>query len=140
MNSLQYNSTRIWNRVRETEDLWFQCVALAKHRTKAILWLSLSSFWGSAINWWITWSPFNKKRKRIINSPTNFPKENDVIFFRKTPTNQRWHVACVMKADINTITVCEQNWGKWTWTWLWTDAIRIKTYKYTDVLWRFTLC
>lgn len=139
MTAKQYLDIYLWTRYAE-QWYWYECVALVKHRTKAILWLSLSSFWWSAINWWITGSPFNKKRKRIINSPTNFPKENDVIFFRKTPTNQRWHVACVIKADINTITVCEQNWGKWTWTWLWTDAIRVKTYKYTDVLWRFTLC
>lgn len=139
MKPKHYLDVYLWTRYAEP---WYEyeCVWWVKHMVSKIHNRTLSSFWGSAISWWITWSPFNKSWTRIRNEANNFPKQWDVIFFDKTRNSPRWHVAMVYQADANSVLVIEQNWvgSKTGLKW---DAIRLKTYNYLSpkCLWWFTL-
>ena len=139
MKAKQYLDVFLWRRVKE-EWYEYECVWFAKHAVSKIHKRTLSSFWWSAISWWISWSPFNKSRTRIYNKPELIPKQGDVIFFDATRNNRRWHVAIVYQADANSVLVIEQNWV-WTKSGLKWDAIRLKTYNYLSprCLWWFTL-
>lgn len=139
MRAKQYLDLFLWKRVNEPWYL-YECVWLAKHFVSKVHKRTLSSFWWSAINWWISWSPFNKSRTRVTNDPNRVPKQWDVIFFDRTRNNKRWHVAIVYEANVNEVLVIEQNWI-WSKTGLNWDAIRLKTYNYLNprCLWWFTL-
>ena len=122
MNTSEYAVKYRWEWIKETEDLWYQCVASSKHAIKQIFNIQLGRFWGTARTGWDnventfpehTWD-------RIVNdfnNPDQTPLPGDVIFF-DTPSSMD-HVATVLKAPKweNKITVIEQNvWngdGEW---------------------------
>ena len=139
MTIKQFLDVYLWTRYKEP---WYEyeCVGWVKFIVSKIHKRSLSSFWWSAISWWITWSPFNKSWTRVENKIDRIPKPWDVIFFDKTRWNQRWHVWVVHSADLKSVLIIEQNWV-WSKTGLKWDAIRLKTYNYLSpkCLWRFTL-
>ena len=70
----------------------------------------------------------NSKFTKIKNSPTNFPKKSDIIFWGKDRNGVAGHCAIVEKATKNSITVFEQNYdGK--------GGVRTHTYNnYDNVL------
>lgn len=139
MTAKQYLDMYLWTRYAE-QWYWYECIGWVKHMVSKIHKRILAWFWWSAINWWISWSPFNNSWQRVKNSPEAVPSQWDVIFFDKTRWNIWWHVWMVYQADKSTVTVIEQNWvgSKTGLKW---DAIRLKTYNYLSpkCLWWFTL-
>lgn len=71
--------------------------------------------------------------KWVKNTPLWVPKPWDIVIF-STPV-ATWHIAVVVRANINSVRFFEQNGGKWSGTWLWTDACRERTLPYKTVLW-----
>lgn len=125
-------------KINETEDLWTQCVALAKHFTKEVIWVSLWAFWGSAKNGWDnTSNTFSFDWEKITNdssNPKQVPQVGDVIFWTTWPYSIYWHVGIVLKAKKweNKITVINQNAGGGDWKGD-DDAVKIQEYSYKDV-------
>lgn len=98
----------IWKYIRETVSLWYQCVAWAKVYCK-LRWYSIRSFGWSAINGWITWSPFDDTWKKVIYTWFNSPKEGDVIFWKQGIDG---HVAIANKFCYPFLfRYTDQNWG-----------------------------
>lgn len=103
-------------RYRETPELWYQCVALAKLFFEEVYWIKGLSFWGSALTWW------NKKGNlQDILDIVVQPQEWDMVFFNKTPTNIHGHVGIYHDQK----TLLEQNWWNWNGDGLWANAIRL---------------
>lgn len=124
--------------IKETEDLGIQCVALAKHFTKEVIWVSLWAFWGSAKNGWAnTSSTFSSDWEKIPNdtsNPKQVPVPWDIIFWTTGQYITYWHVGIVMKAKKweNKITVINQN----TWSWDGKgqdDCVKIEEYSYLNI-------
>jgi hypothetical protein len=119
-------------RWQESDQLWYQCVALAKLYAQEVYWVSLGRFGGSALAWrenglrtfdvWL--------RQKVANDPNLAPVQWDIIFFDKTKENKYGHVAVVDIADLNEAKVVEQNGGRGSGKWLGTDCIRLRTYNY----------
>lgn len=127
----------------------FQCVGQVKWYNQEVLWFTLWTFWGSAKTWWQnnsnTFDP--KYWKWVKNSPINFPKQGDTIFFdipaHRAFINNKYivvdydHVAIVHLADRNNVTVIEANAtgreGNVKW-----DEIKLTTYNYSRVIGWFT--
>ena len=135
----QFLFTHEWDKIEEVW-YWAQCVALVKAYTKEVLWVTLWSFWWSANNWYKNIANTFKLDmwKKIPNTPQAIPEKWSLIFFKWSNLSEYWHVAIVLYADINNITVIEQNWGNWTWTGTWADAIRTHEYNYSQVQWWMT--
>lgn len=120
----------IGKRYAESKELGHQCVSLVKLFAQES-WFPIKWFSGSALKWWQTGSPFvGTEWKRVENSPTSVPKQGSIIFFDKTTSNPYGHVAVVDSADVNNITLVEQNAGSGNWDWLWANAITRRTVKY----------
>lgn len=121
--------------IRETIQLWTQCVAIVKHYVKDVIGISLGRFWGSAKTGW-----FNKsntfpssdwiRTPNDISNSNQLPSVGDVIFFK---TNTQWdHVAIVRKTfKENKVEVFEQNTGNWDGKG-YDDRARVNTYTYND--------
>lgn len=111
---------------------WAQCVWRCKVAWKELYWIQLGSYWGSAINGRNNITDIFTGYKRSIEW---IPQEWDMIFFNMF--QPYGHVAIVVHADSLSIEVIEQNWSRWSGTGTWDDAIRLKTYSYDTVLWRY---
>lgn len=124
--------------IKETEDLGTQCVALAKHFIKEVIWVSLWAFWGSAKNGWEnTSNTFSSDWEKITNDSSNskqVPQPGDIIFFTTWPYSKYGHVWIVLKAKKweNKITVINQNTGSGDGKGS-DDAVKIQEYSYKDV-------
>jgi len=120
-----------------SNDYWAQCVLLVKTFSKEVLWINLWYFWWSAINGWYNKSDTFKSNlwDKIPNTPEWVPELWSIIFFKWQWFSQQYgHVAVVSEADVNRVTVIEQNGWAGTWSWLWDDAIRTHTYSYSWVV------
>lgn len=123
----------------ENAQFWFQCVSRAKKAIRELYWITLWSFWWSAHNWFITGSPFTAPWwTKFVNTPEKVPVPWSVIFRSKSWQLPYWHVAIVLSADVDTVTVQEQNWADWSWNWLLWNAIRTKQHSYHGVSWWYT--
>lgn len=148
MNHQEFVKYRIWKWYNEW--FWFQCVAGAKIYVKEVYWINLKSFSWSALNWFLTWSPFVwLPFKKVLNTPTWVPKVWDIVFFDKMSYNPYWHVAIVDEWTTPTIlNVIEQNtgksgkvWNKKAWDGIWEDDmfwLNTYNYKTPKVLWWYT--
>ena len=124
--------------IYETKAYWTQCVALAKHYSQNVIWVTIWSFGGSAKTWWEnksnTFPEFLWDRiPNDIKKPEQVPQIWDIIFF-ETGT-QYDHVAIVQQAPawVNQIKVFEQNTGNWDGSW-YDDRARVNTYTYNNCL------
>jgi hypothetical protein len=115
-------------RYREPWISTYECVGWSKKYCEEAHWITWLSFGGSAFNGWGWQWNLDKFFTKVWH-----PKQGDLAFFNKTPTNPYWHVAVVN----DTTTICEQNWWKGSWTGLWSDAIRISKPP-LNVLWYMT--
>jgi hypothetical protein len=69
--------------------------------------------------------------QRIPNTPTGVPPQGAIIIFDAASANPHGHVGICVSADLNTVTILEQNGGKGSGTGTGADVIRQRTYKYT---------
>jgi hypothetical protein len=67
---------------------------------------------------------------RIANQPKLVPPQGAIIVFDSAKKNAAGHIAIVDKANLNEITVLEQNGGSGNGDGQGTNAIRLKTYSY----------
>lgn len=123
----------------ENAQFWFQCVSRAKKAIRELYWITLWSFWWSAHNWFITWSPFTAPWwTKFVNTPDKFPVPWSVIFRSKSWQLPYGHVAIVISADANNITVQEQNAKTGNGQWIGGDAITTRTHDYRWVSWWYS--
>ena len=95
---------------RETVKLGYQCVAWVKEYCSKRGY-PIRSFWGTAINGWNTWSPFDSTWTKVIYTWFNSPSEGDVIFWSEKRCTD-WHVAIANKFCYPFIfRYTDQNWG-----------------------------
>lgn len=70
----------------------------------------------------------NDNYNKVANSPTGVPNQGDIIVWNRNMGGGYGHIAVVDSADVNTVTVIEQNGGAGSGTGTGSDAIRIRTY------------
>ena len=106
-----------------------QCVDFARQYCSDT-WTPIGTFGWSAINCWNTGCAFDKKWKRVIKTPTNFPNAGDLVFWK---TGQYGHVAIWDNwSSVKFLNVIEQNGATGNGKWQGGDAIRRKTYDYKN--------
>ena len=112
---------------------WFQCVDLARQHAKD-MWNPIGTFWGSALNGWLTGSPFiGTKWERVVNTVTAVPKEWDIVFLNKTASNPYWHVAVAWEGCTGSkLFLVEQNAGTWNGDGKNGNKITLREIKYND--------
>ena len=147
MNHQEILKQWLWGKYQQSPAFWYQCVAFAvlynKLRYNAAVW---RFGWVWAYTWWLNtnhtfWPEFD----RIPNWPTLVPQQGDTIIFKNMWRERlkngtivvHWHIAIVDSADLNTVTVVEQNWAHWLWKWTDWDEIRLHRYDYSNVCWRY---
>lgn len=101
-------------------------------------WNPIGWFNGSAYQWWVTWSPFDKKKwNRIEYKNWLYPNPWDVVFFAPTKTNPYGHVAIWDAwSDVAKLCIVEQNAGSWNWDGRWANAIKKSTVTYNGKRWQ----
>lgn len=110
---------------------WYQCVDWAKQFVLEQYGIQLGSFWGSALNGWNTWSPFDSTWTRVNYQPNLIPEIGDIVFLNKTPHNPYGHV-CVADNNSTYTTLCiiEENAGNGNWDGKWDNAITQRSIPY----------
>lgn len=136
MNHEQYKQQRLGKRVDFDNSFGFQCVDLARHYMREVHKYNSGTFSWSAINWYNTGSPFDNSREKKVWFV--WVKQGDIVFQNPNKQNPYWHVAICDSINRNTIIVLEQNWETWRWLWLWADAIRLKSYPLSTIVWYYT--
>lgn len=108
-----------------------ECVYWAKLYCKE-RWYPIKAFGGSAWNGWKTGCPFDSKWKRIVKTPTNYPKEGDIIFWSEGRC-LNWHVAVANGlSNPMLLRYSDQNWtGK-------QDPIQNRWWTYKNIVGWFT--
>lgn len=126
MNHKETTKKWYWKKYRETVALGYQCVAWAK-KYCAERWYPIKWFWGSAIQWWITWSPFDNTWERIESTPFNYPSEGDIVFWANPPYGHVW----VANNFCNPVVLrCSDQNGGWN-----EESIQPRWLSYKNVLW-----
>lgn len=140
MNLDEYIKLRVGTWVKENDYFWYQCVAQVKDYSKNVLWVTLWSFWGTALTGWYNRSDTFKESvwDKIINNPKDInqvPRKWDIIFFSwPTYAGHVWVVSNQPRGGDLTFEIINQN--VWNWDWIWEDDyIKISTYNYSLVLW-----
>jgi hypothetical protein len=113
---------------------WYQCNDLTRKRLQ-VIWLPQYKPLGDNGVKYIAQYPSKylvEPLKWVKNTPLWVPKPWDIVILSQ-PT-ATGHIAVVVRADINSVRIFEQNGGKWSWTWLWVDACRERTLTYKTVL------
>lgn len=94
----------------------------------------IGTFWGSALNGWLTGKPFiGTKWERVTNTTTAIPKEWDIVFLDKTASNPYGHVAVAGEGCTGSkLVLIEQNAGTWNGDGKNGNKITMRTIKYND--------
>lgn len=141
MNHQEARDKWVGNRYRQTVKLGYQCVAWAIKYVAERWRTPLKRFWGvGAYQWWVNNNgTFDvKSYQKVANDPNLVPSQGDIIIFKQSKGNWwHWHIAVVDSADINYVTVIEQNAVEWNGDWEWWDEIRIHTYNYDWIVGRW---
>lgn len=124
-----------WKRIDYDSAFWYQCVDLMRKWLDKIWYVQpkkLGNNWVIKIaqnpNYYLA-----TPEDWIPNTPEWVPAPGDVVIFNKP--SDTWHVAVVISATIKTITVFEQNAGRWSKTGTGSDACRITDVDYKNVMW-----
>jgi len=121
----------------------FQCSDLARQRLKErdqIQYKPLGDKWVKYIalnpDYYLP-KPLTRV-KNEITKPNQIPKRWDIVILNIP--SKTWHIAIVTWATpwVNSLTIFEQNAWKWSGTWEGSDACRLRTITYKNVLWRIT--
>ena len=100
----------IWKWYAETMKLGFQCVAWVKKYCSEMGY-PIRSFWGSAINGWLTGSPFDLSWRKVKYTWFNSPSEWDIIFWSEGRVRDG-HVAVANKfCNLLVLRYTDQNGG-----------------------------
>ena len=134
MNHQTFLSNYLGTFYREPFIPTWECVALSKLFAREVQGFTLPSFGGSARQGWLGNTFDERYWKRVKNTPKNFPKQGDHVFFDIWPY---WHVAVCNTANVNNMTVVEQNRTGMPWDAPW-DEISIGTYDYSKCYGWFT--
>jgi hypothetical protein len=94
----------------------------------------ISTFSGSALNGWLTGSPFvGTKWTRVTNTTTAIPKEGDIVFLDKTIDNPYGHVAVAGDGCTGSkLVLVEQNAGNGNGDGKNGNKITMRAIKYND--------
>ena len=123
-----------WKRIDYDNAFWYQCVDLMRKRLDKIWYVQPKKLGNN----WVIKIAKNPKAYLatpddwIPNTPKWVPAPGDVVIFNKP--SDTWHVAVVISATIKTITVFEQNAGRWSKTGTGSDACRIIDVDYKNVM------
>lgn len=111
----------------------YQCVDLARQHAKD-MWNPIWTFSGSALNGWLTGSPFiGTKWERVTNTTTAIPKEGDIVFLDKTESNPYGHVAVAGEGCTGSkLVLIEQNAGNGNGDGKNGNKITMRAIKYND--------
>lgn len=121
----------IWKNYIEPWMKTAECVAWAKKYCNQ-RWYPIKSFWWSAWNGWVTWSPFDSKWKKVVKTSLNYPKEWDILFWSEKRCKYG-HVAVANRmCTPMTLRYSDQN-GTWKW-----DKIQHRFWTYLNVVWWMT--
>lgn len=121
----------IWHNYEESPSLGFQCVAWAKKYCQSRNW-NIKWFWGSAFNWWVTWSPFDSTWTKIVKTPLNYPKEWDIVFWSEKRCKYGHVAVCSRLCNPITLRYSDQNGsGRW-------DKIQYRFGTYLNVCWWYS--
>lgn len=112
---------------------WYQCIDFSRQHAKD-MWNPIWTFSGSALNGWLTGSPFiGTKWERVTNTTTAIPKEGDIVFLDKTASNPYWHVAVAGEGCTGSkLVLIEQNAGTWNGDGKNGNKITMRAIKYND--------
>ena len=112
---------------------WYQCVDFCRQFAKD-MWNPIWTFWGSALNGWLTGKPFiGTKWERVVNTVTAVPKEWDIVFLNKTPSNHYGHVAVAGEGCTGSkLVLIEQNAGTGNGDGKNGNKITMRAIKYND--------
>ena len=112
---------------------WYQCVDFARQHAKD-MWNPIGTFWGSALNGWLTGKPFiGTKWERVVNTVTAVPKEWDIVFLNKTPSNPYGHVAVAGEGCTGSkLVLIEQNAGTGNGDGKNGNKVTLREIKYND--------
>lgn len=133
MTIKEYINEVLWGRVDFDNSFWYQCVDLVRDYVKKVYNHTLGRSGWSAKSWY--WIPSSFPNwKKVKNDPTQkdlVPKIGDIVFF---DWGDYWHVGVCTETygNANLLQVLEQNGGNGNGDGLKTNAIRLKTYKYTS--------
>jgi len=141
MNYNIFKSKYLWKRVDYD---WFpswwqyQCVDLIRQYIKEMWWQQPSPLWNNwckyfALNPYYYFNP--EKFERVKNTISNKPEQWDIVIFSKPISTG--HIALVDSANYLSLKVLEQNAWSGDGSWLGTNAIKLWTYSYYNVMWRF---
>lgn len=111
----------------------YQCVDFARQHAKD-MWKPIWTFWGSALNGWLTGKPFiGTKWERVVNTVTAVPKEWDIVFLNKTPSNPYGHVAVAGEGCTGSkLVLIEQNAGTGNGDGKNGNKVTLREIKYND--------
>ena len=111
----------------------YQCVDLARQHAKD-MWNPIGTFWGSALTGWLTGKPFiGTKWERVVNTVTAVPKEWDIVFLNKTPSNPYGHVAVAGEGCTGSkLVLIEQNAGTGNGDGKNGNKVTLREIKYND--------
>lgn len=108
MNHKQFNLEYIGKSYIEPWMQTVECVGGVKLYWQK-LWLNIKAFWGSAINWWNTWCPFDSKWKRVEYKPWLYPPQWAILFWSEKRC-KNGHVAIANKfCNANVLRYTDQN-------------------------------
>lgn len=138
MDYAKFKSTYIGKKFDYDGKYGYQCVDLAKLWSKEGWNLKPGAVGhtGSAKDVFIYSDSMlsSKEVQRIKNQPKLAPPQGAIIVFNSTSKNKYGHIAVVDKSDLKNVIVLEQNGSTGNGSGEGNDAIRLKTYDYSNVL------
>lgn len=97
----------LWKPVSEP---WYnvECVAWVKKYCEERGY-PIKGFWGSAIKWWVTWSPFDDSWVRVTYKPWMFPRQWDIVFWNEWRCVNGHVAVCWRFCNANVLRVTDEN-------------------------------
>ena len=138
MNYNIFKSKYLWKRVNYDSVYGYQCVDLIRQYIKERNWKQPLPLWPLWCKYFAI-SPYYyfdiDDYERVKNTISNKPEQWDIVIFSKPISTG--HIALVDSANYLSLKVLEQNAWSGDDSWLGTNAIKLWTYSYYNVMWRF---
>ena len=138
MNYNIFKSKYLWKRVNYDSVYGYQCVDLIRQYIKERNWKQPLPLWPLWCKYFAI-SPYYyfdvDEYERVKNTISNKPEQWDIVIFSKPISTG--HIALVDSANYLSLKVLEQNAWSGDDSWLGTNAIKLWTYSYYNVMWRF---
>lgn len=138
MNYNIFKSKYLWKRVNYDSVYGYQCVDLIRQYIKERNWKQPLPLWPLWCKYFAI-SPYYyfdiDDYERVKNTISNKPEQWDIVIFSRPISTG--HIALVDSANYLSLKVLEQNAWSGDDSWLGTNAIKLWTYSYYNVMWRF---